>query len=147
MENVTLFGPIGTKQKRDLEYFAKKDNKTPEKLGAIAIDQYLEWRKNQENYSCSYKPPSDLTNVTIFIPSSVEIHDKLRELTNKGKVRLSHLIQHALHLYLEKRSNARIACPHCSSEDYEVRNYNQDLHDGDMYCKKCGTYIRMFDAG
>lgn len=130
-----------------MEYFAKKDNKKPEQLGTIAIDQYLKWREDPQNHSCCYKPPSDLTNVPIFISSNVEILDKLRELANKDRLTLLHLVQHALHLYLEKRSSTGTICPHCGSEDYEVGNHNPEWHDGDIHCKNCGTYIRMFDAG
>lgn len=39
-------------------------------------------------------------------------------------------------------------CPKCGSAggDHEVRNYNQYCHDGDVYCTKCGAYVRYYDA-
>lgn len=39
-------------------------------------------------------------------------------------------------------------CPKCGASPYqqEVKNYNLDWHDGDVYCK-CGAYVRMYDAG
>lgn len=40
-------------------------------------------------------------------------------------------------------------CPNCnaSPKDQEVRNYDMMWHDGDVYCTKCDTYIRGYDAG
>jgi transcription elongation factor Elf1 len=40
-------------------------------------------------------------------------------------------------------------CPKCGSESsrHEVRNYDMMWHDGDVYCKDCGTYVRGYDAG
>jgi hypothetical protein len=32
-------------------------------------------------------------------------------------------------------------------EGYEVRNYDEMWRDGDIHCKQCGAYIRMYDAG
>jgi hypothetical protein len=40
-------------------------------------------------------------------------------------------------------------CKKCGSKprDHEVRNYSMMWHDGDVYCLKCGAYVRMWDAG
>jgi hypothetical protein len=40
-------------------------------------------------------------------------------------------------------------CPKCGSEpeDHELRNYDPVWRDGDIYCKKCGTRVRTYDAG
>lgn len=38
-------------------------------------------------------------------------------------------------------------CPQCGSTEFEMRNYSQIWHDGDIHCKKCGKFIRTFDAG
>lgn len=42
-----------------------------------------------------------------------------------------------------------VHCPKCDSgpQDHEVRNYDMMWHDGDVYCVKCGTYVRSYDAG
>lgn len=39
-------------------------------------------------------------------------------------------------------------CPNCGSSPryHEVRNFDQMSRDGDVYCKLCGGYVRMFDA-
>jgi len=38
-------------------------------------------------------------------------------------------------------------CPKCGAEpkDQEVRNYDMMWGDGDVYCKKCGAYVRSWD--
>ncbi len=40
-------------------------------------------------------------------------------------------------------------CPKCGSppSEHEVRNHSLMWHDGDVYCTKCGAYVRMYDAG
>lgn len=40
-------------------------------------------------------------------------------------------------------------CPKCGSSprDHEVRNYSMMWHEGDVYCIKCDTYVRDYDAG
>lgn len=40
-------------------------------------------------------------------------------------------------------------CPNCDSppENHEIRNYSMMWHEGDIHCKLCGTYVRMYDAG
>jgi hypothetical protein len=40
-------------------------------------------------------------------------------------------------------------CPKCGSEpkEHEVRNFDRVWRDGDVYCTKCNTYVRMYDAG
>lgn len=40
-------------------------------------------------------------------------------------------------------------CPKCNSTpcNHEVRNYDLMWHDGDVHCKKCGAYVRTYDAG
>lgn len=40
-------------------------------------------------------------------------------------------------------------CPKCGAppKDHEVRNHDPIWLDGDVYCKKCGAYVRAFDAG
>lgn len=39
-------------------------------------------------------------------------------------------------------------CPDCGAppSDWEIRNYDPMFRDGDIYCGKCGRYIRMYDA-
>lgn len=39
-------------------------------------------------------------------------------------------------------------CPDCLENEVGVlENYDPMWHDGDINCKQCGTYIRMYDAG
>lgn len=40
-------------------------------------------------------------------------------------------------------------CPKCDSPPikHELRNYDPMWHDGDVYCTKCGTRVRTWDAG
>jgi hypothetical protein len=38
-------------------------------------------------------------------------------------------------------------CPDCGSTSMEVRNYDPMCRDGDVYCRACGAYVRMYDAG
>ena len=40
-------------------------------------------------------------------------------------------------------------CPKCDSPPslHELRNYNMMWHDGDIYCVKCNTFVRNYDAG
>jgi hypothetical protein len=40
-------------------------------------------------------------------------------------------------------------CPKCDAppSEHEVRNHSLMWHDGDVHCKKCGTYVRDYDAG
>lgn len=40
-------------------------------------------------------------------------------------------------------------CPKCGSEpkDQEVRNYDPIWKDGDVFCLKCETRVRSYDAG
>jgi uncharacterized Zn finger protein (UPF0148 family) len=38
-------------------------------------------------------------------------------------------------------------CPDCGAAKFELRNYSEIWHDGDIHCAKCGTFIRRFDAG
>ena len=40
-------------------------------------------------------------------------------------------------------------CPKCGSppSEHEVRDYNLDWHDGKVYCKPCGAFVRDWDAG
>ena len=42
-----------------------------------------------------------------------------------------------------------VCCKKCGSapKDHIVKNYSMMWHDGDVYCKKCGEYVRMYDAG
>lgn len=44
---------------------------------------------------------------------------------------------------------ANVNCPKCDSppSEHEVHNHSAVWHDGDVYCKRCGSYVRMFDAG
>lgn len=39
-------------------------------------------------------------------------------------------------------------CPNCGAESkfHEVRDYSAMWHDGDVYCLKCGSYVRRYDA-
>ena len=42
----------------------------------------------------------------------------------------------------------REVCPECLENGVGVlENYDPMWHDGDINCKQCGTYIRMYDAG
>lgn len=40
-------------------------------------------------------------------------------------------------------------CPHCGAppSEHEVRNHSLMWHDGDVHCRRCGGYVRMYDAG
>ena len=40
-------------------------------------------------------------------------------------------------------------CKNCWAppSDHEVKNYDPVWRDGDVYCKKCGTRVRGYDAG
>ena len=40
-------------------------------------------------------------------------------------------------------------CPKCKSPpaDHEILNHDMAWHDGDVYCTKCNTYVRAYDAG
>ena len=40
-------------------------------------------------------------------------------------------------------------CPSCDAppSEHEVRNHDLAMHDGDVYCTKCGAYVRLYDAG
>ena len=40
-------------------------------------------------------------------------------------------------------------CPKCGAppSEQEIRNHSLMWHDGDIHCKKCGTYVRVYDAG
>lgn len=39
-------------------------------------------------------------------------------------------------------------CPKCGAEpkDQEVRNYDPIWRDGEVFCVKCGTKVRDYDA-
>jgi hypothetical protein len=40
-------------------------------------------------------------------------------------------------------------CPKCGAPpaNQEVRNYDEIWRDGDVYCMKCNTRVRSYDAG
>lgn len=40
-------------------------------------------------------------------------------------------------------------CPKCGSppSEHEVRNHSLMWRDGDVYCTRCGAYVRLYDAG
>ncbi len=40
-------------------------------------------------------------------------------------------------------------CKKCGSKpkDHYMTNYDMMWHEGDVYCSKCGAYVRMWDAG
>jgi len=40
-------------------------------------------------------------------------------------------------------------CKKCGAppSEHELRDYSMLWHDGDVYCRKCGSYVRMWDAG
>lgn len=40
-------------------------------------------------------------------------------------------------------------CPNCGAppSQHQLRNYSMMWHDGDIYCRNCGAYVRMYDAG
>lgn len=46
----------------------------------------------------------------------------------------------------ERRDNK--LCPKCGSSgrDHEVRGFSEVSRDGEVYCKKCGSYVRYFDT-
>lgn len=47
-------------------------------------------------------------------------------------------------------SAPRSVCPNpeCGAVgEVEMRNYEMMWHEGDIHCKKCGAFIRRFDAG
>lgn len=39
-------------------------------------------------------------------------------------------------------------CPKCGSppSDHQLREYDPKFHDGEVYCLKCGAYVRYWDA-
>lgn len=41
------------------------------------------------------------------------------------------------------------SCAKCGAppSEHEVRNHNAEWHDGDVYCTRCGAYVRAYDAG
>lgn len=51
-------------------------------------------------------------------------------------------VSHALH-------SGSPNCPSCGAppSEHEVRNHDLAAHDGDVHCKRCGAYVRMYDAG
>jgi hypothetical protein len=40
-------------------------------------------------------------------------------------------------------------CPKCGSDPshHEMRNYSMIWHEGDIFCLKCDSFVRSFDAG
>jgi hypothetical protein len=40
-------------------------------------------------------------------------------------------------------------CPTCGAppKEHVLKNYSQMWHEGDVYCTRCGAYVRMYDAG
>lgn len=38
-------------------------------------------------------------------------------------------------------------CPDCGAIEFEMKNYSEIWHDGDIHCARCGKFIRRFDAG
>lgn len=41
----------------------------------------------------------------------------------------------------------REACAQCGSTETAMRDYDPRWHEGDIYCAKCGVFMRHFDAG
>ena len=76
--------------------------------------------------------------------------DKKREASEEGEKTIAGLttieatgcIGHLLH---PNSPN----CPKCGAppSEQELRNYDRMWGEGDLYCKKCGTYVRGFDSG
>ncbi len=139
---------LGKDEQKKLERFAKLDRKKTEELAVVAIDQYLKWREDdKQSFSKSHQLPTDVAEKSIVVLINPEQHDKLRKYAFKDITTIGKILQHAVSRYLEKRSSARNACPHCESKNLEVRNHSFMWHDGDIYCEDCGTYVRDFDAG
>lgn len=40
-------------------------------------------------------------------------------------------------------------CPKCGAPpaEQEVRDHDLIMHDGKVYCKRCGSFVRDYDAG
>lgn len=40
-------------------------------------------------------------------------------------------------------------CPNCNADPstHVMKNYSMMWHEGDIYCGKCDTYVRGYDAG
>jgi hypothetical protein len=40
-------------------------------------------------------------------------------------------------------------CPKCGSppKEHEVRDHSLMWHDGKVYCRRCGAFVRLYDAG
>ena len=44
--------------------------------------------------------------------------------------------------------NPHTPCPKCHQTDQlEVRQYDLIWRDGEVWCKRCGCYVRTYDAG
>lgn len=74
---------------------------------------------------------------------------QLGTLAGHAKVKVHIVLVKAVKNYLERREEAanKLICAHCGSEKYEVRNHDPKWGDGEIHCKKCGTYFRDFDSG
>ena len=46
----------------------------------------------------------------------------------------------------EKETKPKNGCQKCGSESVYVKRYGQTYTTGDVFCSKCDTYIRMWDA-
>jgi hypothetical protein len=46
-------------------------------------------------------------------------------------------------------SPATEGCPRCGAppSEFEVRNHDLKWHDGDVHCRRCGAFVRRYDAG
>jgi hypothetical protein len=83
-------------------------------------------------------PPEELIGFIKDAPSDMaEQHDHY--LYDAGS---TDGIGHILH-------GASKSCPLCGAgpEHQQVRNHSLIWHDGDVYCTRCGAYVRRYDAG
>ena len=45
----------------------------------------------------------------------------------------------------ELTTNSR--CPKCGSDHVHLADYDLATHTGKVRCSRCGTFVRLFDAG
>lgn len=52
-------------------------------------------------------------------------------------------------IYPDRHEKWCVCCKNCGStpSDHVLKNYNMAWHDGDVYCKKCDSFVRTWDAG
>lgn len=60
----------------------------------------------------------------------------------------SAVFEHPVYQDAEKLwASHRNSCPECLHPETEVVNYDEMWRDGDVVCKRCGVYVRGYDAG